>query len=235
MTEMLSRYVAPSTRLAPRGQEPVGLSNVTERIGSVVSFVMLFACSVHVSLADDVEFTVAPTAVRSNDKVVISFSVNQPIDVEVSVRDAKGETVRHLAAGVLGGTNPPPPPLKPGLSQAIEWDGKDDLGKSAAGGPFAIRVCAGMRVEFGRMIGGSAYTGSVVAMPYRAPVNGLAVDVDGGLYVKMMSSVGSHGNSGMWPWHLRKFDREGNYLKTVLPYPPSTAPARATGVELVAS
>ncbi|MEO2032739.1 MAG: hypothetical protein ABGZ35_11705, partial [Planctomycetaceae bacterium] len=121
-------------------------------------------------------------------------------DVEVAILDAKANVVRHLAAGVLGGKNPPPPPLKTGLIQEIPWDGNDDLGKPAVGGPFQVRVRAGMKVRFGRMIGGSPYTGSVVVMPYRAPVNGLAVDADGNLFVKMMSSVGSHGNSGMWPW-----------------------------------
>jgi hypothetical protein len=90
-----------------------------------------------------------------------------------------------------------------------------------------------MSVKYGRMIGGSPYTGSVVVMPYRAPVNGLAVDPGGGLLVKMMSSVGSHGNSGMWPWHLRQFDRDGNYQKTLLPYPPSTDPTKASGFDLI--
>ena len=56
-----------------------------------------------------------------------------------------------------------------------------------------------MAVKFGRTIGGSPYTGAVVGMPYRAPVNGLAVDQEGNLYVKMMSDVRSHGNTGLWP------------------------------------
>jgi sugar lactone lactonase YvrE len=178
-------------------------------------------------------FAVAPAVTRSNGKPVVSFSVKKRTDVEVTVLDARGRPVRHLAAGVLGGQHAPPPPLKPGLSQELVWDGNSDLGKPAAGGPFRIRVRTGMSVKFGRMIGGSPYTGSVVVMPYRAPVNGLAVDADGNLYVKMMSSVGSHGNSGMWPWHLRKFDRDGNYIRTLLPYPPSTDAAAATGFDLI--
>jgi len=203
-----------------------------------ISFVMLFACSAGLSLAGEpvnLAFTAAPTVVRSGDKVVISFTLSQPTDVEVSVGDAKGEIVRRLAAGVLGGKNPPPAPLKPGLSQAIEWDGENDSGEPAGKGPFTFRVRAGMGVQFGRMIGGSPYTGGVVAMPYRAPVNGLAVDAEGRFYVKMMSSVGSHGNSGLWPWHVRMFDRDGKYLKTVLPYAPSVDPAKASGVDLIAS
>ena len=198
-----------------------------------VSVFAFSVCWVGFLSADEVAFDAAPKATRSSGKTAISFSVKKPTDIEVSILDAKGKVVRRLAAGVLGGKNPPPAPLKPGLSQQIEWDGRDGLGKGAVGGPFKFRVRAGMRVKFGRMIGGSPYTGSVVVMPYRAPVNGLAVDADGNLYVKMMSSVGSHGNSGMWPWHLRKFDRQGKYLKTILPYPPSTDPAKASGFDLI--
>jgi len=54
--------------------------------------------------------------------------------VAVFVEDAKGEVVRHLVAGALGDN--PPPPLKPGLSQSLEWDGKADYGKPAGTGPF---------------------------------------------------------------------------------------------------
>ncbi len=196
-------------------------------------FFVLSLCSVRFLRADEPKFAHSPKVTQTTAKVVVSFSLQGSTDVEVSILDAKDKVVRHLAAGVLGGKNPPPAPLKVGLSQAIVWDGKNELGNAADGGPFKVRVRTGMSVRFGRMIGGSPYTGSVVAMPYRAPVNGLVVDADGNLYVKMMSSVGSHGNSGMWPWHVRKFDRDGNYLKTILPYPPSTNPAKANGFDLI--
>ncbi len=181
----------------------------------------------------DVGFARPPKAVREEGGTAITFALSGPADVEVSVADAKGRVVRHLAAGVLGGKNPPPPPLQAGLEQRLVWDGKDDAGREAAGGPFQAVVRAGMKVRFGRMIGGSPYTGSVVTMPYRAPVNGLVADGSGRLFVKMMSSVGSHGNSGMWPWHLREFDRRGEYRKTLLPYPASTPPEKAQGLRSV--
>jgi hypothetical protein len=185
------------------------------------------------ALQADPTFASPPRAERGPDGVAVSFALGRAADVEVAVLDAQGKPVRHLAAGVLGGKNPPPAPLRPGLEQRLVWDGMDDLGRPAAGGPFKVRVRAGMKVEFGRLIGGSPYTGGVVQMPYRAPVNGLVVDADGKLFVKMMSAVGSHGNSGMWPWHFRQFDRKGEYLRTLLPYPPSTAPERASGYELL--
>ena len=199
---------------------------------SAVLVVVLPCWSSAVS-ADHPVFAVQPSASRSDGNVAVSFALKQPTDVEVTILDSDGRAVRHLAAGVLGGRHAPPPPLVPGPDQKLVWDGRDDGGRNAKGGPFQVRVRAGMNVRFGRMIGGSPYTGSVVVMPYRAPVNGLAVDGDGNLYVKMMSSVGSHGNSGMWPWHLRQFDRNGSYIRTVLPYPPSTRPAAAHGVELI--
>jgi hypothetical protein len=183
--------------------------------------------------AAEAKFAAPPKVVREGGETIITFAVGESTDVEVAVLDAKGRVVRHLAAGVLGGKNPPPAPLKPGLAQRLVWDGKDDLGKDAVQGPFQVRVRAGMSVVFGKMIGESPYTGSVVSMPYRAPVNGLAVDAEGNLFVKMMSSVGSHGNSGLWPWHLRKFSPKGDYLRTLLPYPPSTPPAKASGFELL--
>jgi len=193
-----------------------------------------------------VEFSRAPKIERAGDQAIITFELNGPGDVEVAVLDAKGKVVRHLAAGVLGGKNAPPPPLAQGLSQKVAWDGKDDLGKPVATwadgpaanhkdyrGPFEVRVRAGMTITFGRMIGGSPYTGSVTSMPYRAPVNGIVVDARGNLFVKMMSAIGSHGNSGKWPWHIRQFDRSGDYVRTLLPYAADTPPEKATGFTLI--
>ena len=55
----------------------------------------------------------------------------------------------------------------------------------------------------------------------------------GGSATSDASSVGSHGNSGLWPWHVRQFDKSGRYVKTILPYPPSTDPAKASGMALL--
>lgn len=183
--------------------------------------------------AGEVSFSTQPTAAGDGGKVKIAFALASPADVEVAVLAADGKVARHLAAGVLGGQKPPPEPLRAGLAQALEWDGKDDSGNAASGDPFRIRVRAGMAPSFGRTIGGSPYTGNVTEMPYRAPVNGLAVDKEGNLYVKMMSDIHSHGNSGLWPWQVRKFDRSGKYIQTILPYPASTDPAKASGFALL--
>lgn len=207
------------------------------RMTSIIALVVgLFAGALCASAsAAETSFAAPPKIESAGGKTVVSFALAQPGDVEVAVLDAKGKVVRHLAAGVLGGKNPPPAPLKPGLAQSIEWDGRDDFGQPAQGGPFRIRVRAGMGIKFGRMIGGDPRTGTITSISGRAAVNGLVVDEQGNLYVKMMSSVGSHGNSGWWPWHVRQFDRDGNYIRTVLPYSPTTDPSKASGMELLAA
>src|SRR5262245_10894284 len=118
------------------------------------------------SIPQALEFASAPKAAKDGNGVSVTFALSKGADVEVAVLDARGQVVRHLAAGVLGGKNPPPPPLQPGLEQKIAWDGRNDLGIDAAGGPFKFRVRAGMSVAFGRFLGGSPYTGGVVQMPY---------------------------------------------------------------------
>ena len=104
-----------------------------------------------------VTFKAQPKVSRTGDSVTVSFAVDRTTDVEVAILDAKGKVVRHLAAGVLGGKTPPPPPLKPGLSQSLAWDGRDDYGDQARGGPFSIRVRGGMGVRLEKIVGGDPY------------------------------------------------------------------------------
>jgi len=94
-------------------------------------------------------FEARPAATKAGDRTKLAFSITAPADVEVAVLDARGKVVKHLAAGLLGASQPPPEPLRPGLSQALEWDGKDDLGRPAAGAPFRFRVRVGMAVNLG--------------------------------------------------------------------------------------
>jgi hypothetical protein len=175
------------------------------------------------------KFTKRPSARRVSGNTRIEFAMDRGCDVEVAILDAKGKVVRHLAAGVLGAKNPPPDPLKVGLAQSLQWGGKDDSGKPVAGGPFKVRVRAGMGVKFGRLIGSSPYQGDMEVV-YGLGGNSLATGTEGKLYIKMASMAGFHfGN----PWQVRLFDRQGKYLRTVLPYPPSTPPSKATGFKTV--
>jgi flagellar hook assembly protein FlgD len=97
-------------------------------------------------------FTQGPEASLQGGKITVAFTVSAATDVEVAIVDTPGIIVRHLAAGVLGGTYNPPEPLVPGLSQTIEWDGKDDYGNWAVNGPYRVRVRLGVTVEYKRSL-----------------------------------------------------------------------------------
>ncbi|HOX05676.1 MAG TPA: hypothetical protein PK280_04665 [Planctomycetota bacterium] len=166
-------------------------------------------------LAAEVGFSVKPAVAKDGDKAKISFSVSAPTDVEVAVLDGQGKVVRHLAAGVLGapstGSGPagaPPEPLKAGLAQALEWDGRDDAGKPAAGGPFKVRVKLGLKPEFdGFLLDNPVGTGAISA---------LAAGPGGQLYVWHHDCT-ANGNQG--GEKLKIIGRDGKYVRTLIPYP----------------
>jgi DNA-binding beta-propeller fold protein YncE len=160
---------------------------------------------------EEARFAVTPAVTRDGDKVKIAFAVAAPADVEVAVLGADGKVVRHLAAGVLGGKNPPPEPLKAGLSQALEWDGKDDFGKPATGGPFHARVRAGSRFKFGRFIGEDPCN--------LGAIDSIATDEEGNVHV-----MGFGGEANQGHMVLRVFDPDGRYLREILPFPASLPP-----------
>lgn len=152
---------------------------------------------------DSKGFAVKPSAKQSGDKTVISFAVSAPTDVEVAIL-AGSNVVRHLAAGVLGTTNTCPP-LKDGLSQTLEWDGKDDFGKPASNGPFSARVRTGLGVSF---------DGFVAEDPYNLDeIVAAESDEEGNFYVE---ADGARIDSARG---LRMFDSAGRYVRTILPFP----------------
>lgn len=175
--------------------------------------VLLFCCAA----SGEVAFSKKPTAAKSNGKVKISFAVSEKADIEVAILDAKGKVVRHLAAGLLGGEKAPPPPLKKGLEQALEWDGKDDLGKKAEGEPFKVRVRAGTSVTFGRFIGEDPYT--------VGGINSLTTDETGRLYV-MFRRGGANQDVDV----LRVYTPDGKYLRTLIPFSADMKPERVANV-----
>src|SRR5262245_30499848 len=120
--------------------------------GCMLSLVLAGTCA-----AEEPSFRVPPRAVKTGDTTRITFTVAGPTDVEVAILDARSKVVRHLVAGALGGKNPPPAPLQPGLSQSVLWDGKDDRGQVAGGGSFKARVRLGMKASFGRLVADSPY------------------------------------------------------------------------------
>jgi NHL repeat len=166
------------------------------------ALVLLFGASA--SFGGEVKIVSGPTAAKTEGKTRIAFAVSGRTDVEVSILDAKGKVVRHLAAGVLGGEKPPEAPLKAGLSQKVTWDGKDNFGKPAKGAPFKVRLRAGMGVKFGRMIGGNPMS--------MGKIRGVATDSRGNAY--LMSISRGTGNFKQ----VVQLDADGNYVKTVLPF-----------------
>ncbi|MHC4917718.1 MAG: NHL repeat-containing protein, partial [Planctomycetota bacterium] len=174
---------------------------------------LVLTCSL--AAAGEVTFSKKPTATKADGKIRITFTVSGKTDVEVSVLNGKDEVVRHLAAGVLGGEKDPPPPLKKGLAQSLEWDLRDDIGKPAKGEPFKVRVRIGTRPVFGAALGGADALGS--------KIYGLATDEKGELY------VATGGGYGKNIFTIKVFDRKGEYLRTIFPYPASLKPEDVAG------
>lgn len=151
----------------------------------------------------------------------IKFALSQSTDVEVAILDADGKVVRHLAAGLLGGENPPPQPLAAGLVQELQWDGLDDYGEPVKN-PNAcrVRVRAGLGARVDRIAGGSPYAfyskemGQGDHAAWR--IMGLEAKPDGSVYV-----LGNANNYG--PAALRKYNAAGDYVRTVYP-PPAGLP-----------
>ncbi|MHC4917584.1 MAG: NHL repeat-containing protein [Planctomycetota bacterium] len=162
------------------------------------------------------KFTRKPTATREGGKVRIEFAVDRETDVAVFIENAKGEIVRHLVAGALGGANPPPAPLKPGLSQSVEWDGKADYGKPAEGGPFKVRVALGLAARYKDVVARDPASLSLVM--------GMTAGPDGCLYV-----ASDTGNAVFKGRTLQVFSREGKYLRTIMPFGPELKLDEAKG------
>jgi hypothetical protein len=159
--------------------------------------------------AGEASFASKPAVAKEGDRVKISFGVSAPTDVEVAVVDASGKVVRHLAAGMLGGKNPPPEPLKSGLSQELIWDGKDDFGRTTSGA-CKVRVRAGMQLKLGALL---ATDPLYVCYP-----QSMATDGDGNLYF-LSGSTASVTDASTDCASLRVFSRKGEYVRTILPMP----------------
>ena len=177
-----------------------------------------------VALAGQPRFVQRPRAARDGKSITVTFALSAPTDVEVAILDAKGTVVRHLAAGALGGKKPPPPPLGPGLSQRIEWDGRNDDGGPAGDlAALSVRVRAGMGVSLDRIVGGDPYAfyskemGQGDHAAWR--ITGLEAKPDGSVYV-----IGNANNYG--PPALRQYTATGVYQRTIYP-PPAGKPREA--------
>ncbi len=149
------------------------------------------------------EFSEKPEVVASGDKLTIRFAAGAYCDATVAIEDAAGRIIRHLASGVLG-ENAPAPLTKGTLRQAIVWDGKNDQGRyvdDRAG--LRVRVSLGLRARLERVLFWD---------PRKRIARGsrplIAACPEG---VLVFEGEGAD--------HLRLFDHQGNYLRTVYPFP----------------
>ncbi|MFW6157858.1 MAG: hypothetical protein ACOC8E_00700 [Planctomycetota bacterium] len=149
------------------------------------------------------EFAEKPTVTRDGDRVTIGFKAAGFCDATVAVEDENGRIIRHLAGGVLG-PNAPVPFEKNSLEQTIVWDGKNDRGTYIDDkGSLTVRVSLGLKPRFER---------TLFWVPRRrgGPARPLFGATEEGVYVY---------NGGQAMDSVILYDRDGNYVRTVYPFP----------------
>ena len=124
------------------------MSMRTARQLCIVGLLLLHA----VAASAEPAFTQPPSAEPEGGGVRIRFAVAGPCDAEVTVLDARGAEVCHLAAGLLGAKEAPPPLAPDALSQSILWNRTDDRGNPVAGTGFTARVRLGLRATGARTV-----------------------------------------------------------------------------------
>ncbi|MFO7899092.1 MAG: hypothetical protein R6V58_08535 [Planctomycetota bacterium] len=149
------------------------------------------------------EFAAKPQVTRDGDRVVIRFAARAACDVTVTLENSDGDVVRHLASGVLGPTAPKPFETN-SLEQTVVWDGKDDGGEYVdEADALTVRVSLGLKPRFERTLFWSPRR-----RQSRLPQAVCAAEE--GVYVY---------DGGVGMDHLRLFDHEGHYVRTVYPFP----------------
>ncbi len=151
---------------------------------------------------ENFEFARKPEISRDGDRVTISFETAGWCDVTIAIEDDRGTIIRHLASGVLG-PNAPEPFQWNTKDQRVVWDGKDDKGEYVDDKDIVtVRVSLGLKPRFERTL-------------YWAPERQF-----GGTQALAPTSEGMLVyNSGTGFDHLRLFDEEGRYVRTLHPFP----------------
>ncbi|MEX0702250.1 MAG: hypothetical protein WD069_09160 [Planctomycetales bacterium] len=148
------------------------------------------------------EFAAKPQVTLDGDHATISFETKGFCDVTVAIEDGGGKIIRHLASGVLG-PNAPAPFETDSKRQTLHWDGKDDAGRYVDHKEqCTVRVSLGLNPRFERTLNWSPHKRTGNACPLVGPT-------PEGVYVY----------EGRGADHVKLFDHEGNYLRTIYPFP----------------
>jgi sugar lactone lactonase YvrE len=148
------------------------------------------------------EFSEKPKVTRNGDQVTVTFETKGLCDVTVAIENDQGRIVRHLACGVLG-DHAPPPFQKNSKKQTVTWDGKDDQDVYVDDKDrHTVRVSLGLKAQLERTLFWSPKKRVSPRMP-------LVHASPEGVYVYDGDVVD----------HIRLFDHQGNYLRTIYPFP----------------
>jgi hypothetical protein len=148
------------------------------------------------------EFTQKPLVKRHGDRVTITFASKAYCDATVAIEDGQHRIVRHLASGVLGAKAPEPFQAN-SLSQTLVWDGKNDQGDYVDDkDSIQVRVSLGLMPRFERTLYWSGYK--------RISQQATLIQANAqGVFLFEGNGVDS----------LKMFDHDGNYVRTVYPFP----------------
>jgi hypothetical protein len=148
------------------------------------------------------EFAEKPKVVRDGKLVTVSFETRGFCDVTVAVENANGDIVRHLACGVLG-DNAPEPFQWNSKKQTLTWDSKNDKGDYLdENQTVALRVSLGLKPAYEKPLFWSPYK----RFGSNAPIMCATPE---GVYVSEGYTVDT----------VRLFDHDGNYVRTIYPFP----------------
>ena len=179
----------------------------------LIMFAVVAWCSA--VMAENATFTHPPTVITVNGQTRIRFGVSSTVDVEIAILDHQGIVVRHLAAGLLG-SSAPEPFQKNALVQELVWDGKDDTGQAAVGRPFQARVRLGIKPRLDGILGRNDNS-----LPDQ--IHGLVLAPSGELFVLLAEPFRGQ-------CEIRVLDRDGKYLRTIMPYAANTPETRTASV-----
>jgi len=185
----------------------------------VVAVLAVLAAS-GVSTGAEVTFAAGPTVTAAPEGVRVAFTASEPTDVEVAVLDAKGQVIRHLAAGLLG-TNAPAPLRTGTLAQSILWDRTDGAGRAVPKGRYRVRVRLELGAAFERVV-----EWEPPSLASRG-VLGFDVDEKGDIYAVNASMW--HGSGG--GHQLMVWNGQGRYLRQIMPIRRNVDLKRLPGIE----